>query len=151
MHLAAVELEPGLLVLLLSSPSRSGSHGAQALLLMDEDAPRRLFSVVRLAGRREYGCARSSVRLIDKLRPKFGAAHRKVVLCVYIDRATAACDLEVQFVLCSIPASFPSLRGNRAVRCSLYTSRQEDIWPERCSLAQRSGGLKGRITGTGTA
>ena len=36
---------------------------------------------------------------------------------------------------------------------TLYIDRK--IWPERCSLAQRSGGLKGRVAGrvggTGTA
>eukprot|EP00964_Phaeocystis_antarctica_P013173 scaffold7213_cov54-Phaeocystis_antarctica.AAC.1 len=32
---------------------------------------------------------------------------------------------------------------------TLYIDRK--IWPERCSLAQRSGGLRGRFAGTGTA
>eukprot|EP00964_Phaeocystis_antarctica_P065508 scaffold39538_cov76-Phaeocystis_antarctica.AAC.1 len=40
----------------------------------------------------------------------------------------------------------------RSRSCSLLTLYiDRKIWPERCSLAQRSGGLRGRIAGTGTA
>eukprot|EP00964_Phaeocystis_antarctica_P073986 scaffold45446_cov56-Phaeocystis_antarctica.AAC.2 len=112
---------------------------------------------------------KSSVRLMDKcglvctdraldglrLAPEVRCGSPKSGPVCILDRATAACDLEVQFVLCSIPASFLSLRGNRAVRCSLYTSTGR--YGMRYGLSalffgtQRSGGLKGRITGTGTA
>eukprot|EP00964_Phaeocystis_antarctica_P056917 scaffold33617_cov57-Phaeocystis_antarctica.AAC.1 len=40
----------------------------------------------------------------------------------------------------------------RSRSCSMlivYIDRK--IWPERCSLAKRSGGLRGRVAGTGTA
>eukprot|EP00964_Phaeocystis_antarctica_P029065 scaffold16372_cov84-Phaeocystis_antarctica.AAC.3 len=48
------------------------------------------------------------------------------------------------------------VRGGHLTRargsCLLLTPYiDRKTWPERCSLAQRSGGLKGRVTGTGTA
>eukprot|EP00964_Phaeocystis_antarctica_P077477 scaffold48101_cov66-Phaeocystis_antarctica.AAC.1 len=58
--------------------------------------------------------------------------------------------------VCPSPHSPLLVRGGhlhtRSRSCSmltLYIDRK--IWPERCSLAQRSGGLRGRVAGTGTA
>eukprot|EP00964_Phaeocystis_antarctica_P045891 scaffold26462_cov46-Phaeocystis_antarctica.AAC.2 len=58
--------------------------------------------------------------------------------------------------VCPSPHSPLLVRGGhlytRSRSCSLltlYINRR--IWPERCSLAPRSGGLRGRVAGTGTA